>query len=44
MNLAVVALNCTGDEYLHNISWANIIDLENKVDVFKSHPYTSKYT
>jgi hypothetical protein len=35
MNLAVVALNCTGDEYLHNISWANIIDLENKVDVFK---------
>ncbi len=35
MNLAVVALNCTGDEYLHNLSWANIIDLEKQVDVFK---------
>ena len=24
MNLVAVALNCTSDEYLHNITWSNI--------------------
>tara|TARA_R110002074_G_scaffold35457_12_gene96930 strand:+ start:3688 stop:4668 length:981 start_codon:yes stop_codon:yes gene_type:complete len=27
MNLVAVALNCTSDEYLHNITWSNIFDM-----------------
>ena len=36
MNLVAVALNCIGDEYLHNISYANIIDMNRHIDTFKS--------
>lgn len=35
MNLVAVALNCTGDDYLHNIAWSNILDMEKHIDVFK---------
>ena len=36
MNLVAVALNCIGDDYLHNVSYANIIDMNRHIDTFKS--------
>lgn len=35
MNVVAISLNCTSDDYLHNISWSNILDMKDTIDIFK---------
>ena len=55
MNLVAVALNCTSDEYLHNITWSNIFDMglirdgntvedNEHIDIFKITSETRQIT